>query len=182
MALYSLQYADVLWRNCSHRVMCRAQEAGWDASLSDDVVRECARHGAAVTHIAVDRSSAQGNVYVKCESTTAALAAVNALHGRYFDGRLVTVAYVPSDVYHSLFPGAASQAPAAASTALASATSWQWGAFTDALTPVWIKIMRRAGFTGRSVAYLIYITLNLNWENAEALETLYRHCNNLETG
>jgi RNA-binding protein 39 len=94
---------------------------GWDASLSDDIVRECARHNAAVTHIAVDRASAQGNVYVKCESVTAALAAVTALHGRYFDGRLVTVAYVPTEIYHSLFPGAALQAPAAASTALASA-------------------------------------------------------------
>ena len=103
-------------------VACREQAAGWDATISDDVVRECARHGAAVTHIAVDRSSPQGNVYVKCESATAALAAVTALHGRCFDGRLVTVAYVPSQVYHSLFPGAAAQAPAAASTALASAT------------------------------------------------------------
>jgi len=101
--------------------MCREQAPGWDASLSDDVVRECARHGAAVTHIAVDRSSAQGSVYVKCESVTAALAAVTALHGRCFDGRLVTVAYVPSHIYHSLFPGAAAEAPAAASTALASA-------------------------------------------------------------
>ena len=102
---------------------CREKGPGWDATLSDDVVRECARHGAAVTHIAVDRSSAQGNVYVKCEGVTAALAAVTALHGRYFDGRLVTVAYVPSHIYHSLFPGAAAQAPAAASTALASAGS-----------------------------------------------------------
>ena len=111
--------------------MCRQQTSGWDASLSDDVVRECARHGAAVTHIAVDRSSAQGNVYIKCESVTAALAAVNALHGRYFDGRLVTVAYVPSDVYHSLFPGAAAETPAAASTALASATRWrQFGSWS----------------------------------------------------
>lgn len=103
-------------------VWYREQPPGWDASLSDDVVRECARHGAAVTHIAVDRTSAQGNVYVKCESVTAALTAVTALHGRCFDCRLVTVAYVPSDVYHSLFPTAAAQAPAAASTALASAT------------------------------------------------------------
>jgi len=103
-------------------VTCREQTAGWDASLSDDIVRECARHGAAVTHIAVDRTSTQGNVYIKCESITAALAAVTALHGRYFDGRLVTAAYVPSQIYHSLFPGAAAEAPAAASTALASAS------------------------------------------------------------
>jgi len=100
---------------------CRQQASDWDATLSDDVVRECARHGAAVTHIAVDRTSTDGNVYVKCESSTAALAAVTALHGRYFDGRLVTVAYVPSQIYHSLFPGAAAQPAAAASTALASA-------------------------------------------------------------
>jgi len=104
-------------------VTCSEQAPGWDASLSDDIVRECARHGAAVTHIAVDRSSPDGNVYVKCESVTAALASVTALHGRSFSGRLVTAAYIPSDIYHSLFPGAAAQAPAAASTALASAGS-----------------------------------------------------------
>lgn len=104
-------------------VTCRQQTPGWDASLSDDIVRECARHGAAVTHIAVDRTSTQGNVYVKCESVTAALAAVTALHGRYFDGRLVTVAYIPSQIYHIMFPAAGAVAPAAASTALASAGS-----------------------------------------------------------
>ena len=84
----------------------RQKEAGWDSKLSDDVVRECARNGSTVTHIRVDAHSPQGNVYVRCETPAAALIAVNVLHGRYFDGRLVTVGYVPSDVYHSLFPDA----------------------------------------------------------------------------
>jgi RNA-binding protein 39 len=79
---------------------------GWDSKLSDDVIQERARNGAAVTHIAVDCHSPQGNVYVKCDSVAEALLAVNALHGRLFDGRVLAVNYVPTDVYHSLFPGA----------------------------------------------------------------------------
>jgi antirestriction protein len=86
-------------------------DAGWDDKLSDDVIRECARNGAVVTHIAVDRQSLQGNVYVKCENATGAVTACTALHGRLFNGRLITVGYVPSDVYHSLFPGAGSNPP-----------------------------------------------------------------------
>ena len=65
----------------------------------------------------------QGNVYIKCESATGALAAVTALHGRYFDGRLITVAYVPAEIYSSLFPDVANRAPGAASRALATTGS-----------------------------------------------------------
>ena len=104
----------------SYLVSSRNLETGWDDKLCDDIVRECARNGAAVSHVAVDRQSPQGNVYVKCENPAAALVAVNTLHGRFFDGRLVTVGYIPSDVYHSLFPGTASVVPGSASNALAS--------------------------------------------------------------
>uniref|UniRef100_A0A2K6TEK3 RNA binding motif protein 39 n=1 Tax=Saimiri boliviensis boliviensis TaxID=39432 RepID=A0A2K6TEK3_SAIBB len=46
----------------------------------------------------------QGNVYVKCPSIAAAIAAVNALHGRWFAGKMITAAYVPLPTYHNLFP------------------------------------------------------------------------------
>lgn len=74
--------------------------------LCDGIIQECGRNGAVVTHITVDRQSPQGNVYVKCDSVAEALVAVNALHGRLFNGRVLTVNYVPTDIYHSLFPGA----------------------------------------------------------------------------
>ena len=90
--------------------------------IRDDVVEECNKHGG-VVHIYVDKASPQGNVYVKCPSINCAVAAVNALHGRWFAGahtllatyhttylffsllgKVITAAYVPVVNYHNLFP------------------------------------------------------------------------------
>ena len=54
--------------------------------IRDDVVEECNKHGG-VVHIYVDKASPQGNVYVKCPNIACAVAAVNALHGRWFAGQ-----------------------------------------------------------------------------------------------
>ncbi|XP_018424585.1 PREDICTED: RNA-binding protein 39 [Nanorana parkeri] len=78
-------------------------EQGWDQEIKDDVIEECNKHGG-VVHIYVDKNSPQGNVYVKCPTIAAAIAAVNALHGRWFAGKMITAAYVPLPTYHSLFP------------------------------------------------------------------------------
>uniref|UniRef100_A0A2K6GI42 RRM domain-containing protein n=1 Tax=Propithecus coquereli TaxID=379532 RepID=A0A2K6GI42_PROCO len=50
------------------------------------------------------RTEEEGNVYVKCPSIAAAIAAVNALHGRWFAGKMITAAYVPLPTYHNFFP------------------------------------------------------------------------------
>lgn len=76
----------------------------WDIEIRDDVIEECKKHGG-VLHVYVDQTS-QGNVYVKCPNTATAVLAVNALHGRWFAGRIITAAYVPLANYHSLFPDA----------------------------------------------------------------------------
>ena len=57
----------------------------WDFEIRDDVIDECTRHGS-VLHIYVDKMAPQGNVYVKCNSISSAVAAVNSLHGRWFAG------------------------------------------------------------------------------------------------
>ncbi|XP_016944861.3 RNA-binding protein 39 isoform X1 [Drosophila suzukii] len=75
----------------------------WDVEIRDDVLEECAKHGG-VLHIHVDTASPTGTVYVKCPGTTTAVLAVNALHGRWFAGRVITAAYVPVINYHSMFP------------------------------------------------------------------------------
>ncbi|ESO82785.1 hypothetical protein LOTGIDRAFT_184582 [Lottia gigantea] len=75
----------------------------WDQEIRDDVIEECSKHGG-VLHIFVDKASRQGNVYVKNPTIAAAVASVNALHGRYFAGRIITAAYVPVPNYHALFP------------------------------------------------------------------------------
>ncbi|XP_023364930.1 RNA-binding protein 39 [Otolemur garnettii] len=81
----------------------QTEEVGWDTEIKDDVIEECNKHGG-VIHIYVDKNSAQGNVYVKCPSIAAAVAAVSALHGRWFAGKMITAAYVPLPTYHNLFP------------------------------------------------------------------------------
>ncbi|KAL1283967.1 hypothetical protein TPS_03328 [Trichinella pseudospiralis] len=77
----------------------------WDREIRDDVIDECNKHQG-VVHIFVDKASADGNVYVKCPTVAAAVAAVNSLHGRYFAGNVITANYVPTASYHQLFPDA----------------------------------------------------------------------------
>ncbi|TNN36722.1 RNA-binding protein 39 [Liparis tanakae] len=79
---------------------------GWEMDIQHDVIEECNKHGG-VVHIYIDKNSAEGNVYVKCPSIPAAMAAVNALHGRYFAGKMITASYVPLPTYHNLFPESA---------------------------------------------------------------------------
>jgi len=79
------------------------RDPNWDLEIREDVVEECNKHGG-VQHIYVDKASSQGNVYVKCPSVNCAVAAVNALHGRWFAGKVITAAYVPVVNYHNLFP------------------------------------------------------------------------------
>ncbi|KAF7653697.1 hypothetical protein LDENG_00079650 [Lucifuga dentata] len=78
-------------------------DPSWATEIQDDVIEECNKHGG-VVHIYVDKNSSQGNVYVKCPSIPAAMATVNALHGRWFAGKMITAAYVPLPTYHNLFP------------------------------------------------------------------------------
>uniref|UniRef100_A0A672ZGT6 RNA binding motif protein 39a n=1 Tax=Sphaeramia orbicularis TaxID=375764 RepID=A0A672ZGT6_9TELE len=66
---------------------------GWEVDIQHDVIEECNKHGRIM--LSVSSASCQGNVYVKCPSIPAAMAAVNALHGRYFAGKMITAAYVP---------------------------------------------------------------------------------------
>jgi RNA-binding protein 39 len=77
--------------------------ATWADEIRDDVVQECNKLGG-VSHVYVDRLSPNGNVYVKCPSVAVATACVTAFHGRWFAGRVITVAYVPVAHYHQLFP------------------------------------------------------------------------------
>ncbi|XP_035913176.1 RNA-binding protein 39-like [Anopheles stephensi] len=77
----------------------------WDLEIQDDVIEECNKHGG-VQHVYVDKQSPSGNVYVKCPSIATAVLAVNALHGRWFAGRVIGAAYVPLVNYYNLFPDA----------------------------------------------------------------------------
>ncbi|VDN53787.1 unnamed protein product, partial [Dracunculus medinensis] len=82
-----------------------SQETGenWADEVRDDVIDECAKNGG-VLHIFVDKASPAGNVYVKCPSIVASYKSVNALHGRWFSGKVITANYVPLASYSQLFP------------------------------------------------------------------------------
>uniref|UniRef100_A0A674B9X9 RNA binding motif protein 39b n=1 Tax=Salmo trutta TaxID=8032 RepID=A0A674B9X9_SALTR len=81
----------------------RENEPGWDVEIQDDIIEECNKHGG-IVHIYLDKNSPQGNVYIKCPTIPTAMAAVNALHGRWFAGKMITAMYVPFPTYHNLFP------------------------------------------------------------------------------
>ncbi len=61
---------------------------GWELEVRDDVIEECNKYGG-VLHLLVDTQSPTGNVYAKCPNVATAVAAVNALHGRWFAGEFV---------------------------------------------------------------------------------------------
>lgn len=71
-----------------YNVIFRETKPSWDQEIRDDVIDECNKHGG-VLHLFVDKASPQGNVYVKCPTISAAVASVNALHGRYFAGMYI---------------------------------------------------------------------------------------------
>ena len=82
---------------------------GWDQEIRDDVIEECNKYGG-VLHIFVDKVAPQGNVYVKCPTVSTAVSAVNALHGRWFAGKVITgkyfhpLCYFPTRNIKMLFP------------------------------------------------------------------------------
>ena len=56
-----------------------------------------------MVHIFVDKDS-DGDVYMKFGSIPAAQNAINALHKRWFAGRLATAEFVPEKQYYANFP------------------------------------------------------------------------------
>ena len=61
------------------------REPNRDQEISNYVINECYKHGG-LMYIYVGKASPQGNVYVKCPNIGTAVAAVNALHGRWISG------------------------------------------------------------------------------------------------
>ncbi|XP_035204767.1 inner nuclear membrane protein Man1-like [Stegodyphus dumicola] len=89
----------------------------WQISIRDAILEKCEGNDG-IRHIAVDTSSNEVReicdfnsayfvgVYMLCSSTEAAGKAFNALHGWWFDGKLVTVKYLRYERYLERFPEA----------------------------------------------------------------------------
>lgn len=68
-------------------LFCREFGNSWPNRIQDSLLEKC--EGIAITHVAVDRVSKEGCVYVKCTSAAEAGKAFRALHGWWFDGEFV---------------------------------------------------------------------------------------------
>ncbi|XP_015423233.1 PREDICTED: inner nuclear membrane protein Man1 [Myotis davidii] len=77
----------------------------WHLAIQEAILEKCSDNDG-IVHIAVDKNSREGCVYVKCLSPEYAGKAFKALHGSWFDGKLVTVKYLRLDRYHHRFPHA----------------------------------------------------------------------------
>ncbi|XP_016055173.1 PREDICTED: inner nuclear membrane protein Man1 [Miniopterus natalensis] len=77
----------------------------WHLAIQEAILEKC-NDNDGIVHIAVDKNSREGCVYVKCLSPEYAGKAFKALHGSWFDGKLVTVKYLRLDRYHHRFPHA----------------------------------------------------------------------------
>ncbi|XP_068611594.1 inner nuclear membrane protein Man1 [Brachionichthys hirsutus] len=82
-----------------------AMEVGdnWDLAIREAILEKC-NDNDGIVHVAVDKDSREGCVYVKCLSAEHSGKAFKALHGSWFDGKLVTVKYLRLDRYHQRFP------------------------------------------------------------------------------
>ncbi|XP_076469474.1 inner nuclear membrane protein Man1-like [Babylonia areolata] len=80
-------------------------EEGWEESVKDALLEKC-QDIKSLVHIYVDTKSKEGCVYVKCNSKEAAGKVRLALHGWWFDGRLVTVKHLKVEHYHNRWPEA----------------------------------------------------------------------------
>ncbi|XP_071544125.1 uncharacterized protein MAN1 [Panulirus ornatus] len=76
----------------------------WPSRIQDSILEKC--EGISIVHVAVDRSSREGCVYLKCASLSEAGRAFRALHGWWYDGNLVTVKFLRDKRYHQRFPSA----------------------------------------------------------------------------
>ncbi|KAI1887939.1 hypothetical protein AGOR_G00179910 [Albula goreensis] len=77
----------------------------WHLAIHEAILEKCSDNDG-IVHIAVDKNSREGCVYVKCLSADQSGKAFKALHGSWFDGKLVTVKYLRLDRYHERFPQA----------------------------------------------------------------------------
>lgn len=76
-------------------------EPEWHIEIGEDVKEECSKYGA-VTHIHVDKDSS-GFVYLKFEAVDGCQKAQQALHSRWFAGRMIAAEFQFTAVYNNHF-------------------------------------------------------------------------------
>lgn len=77
----------------------------WPVRIQDAILEKADK--GKIMHMAVDRGSREGCVYIKCASAEDAGKVYHSLHGWWFDGNLVTVKYLRPERYQYRFPDSA---------------------------------------------------------------------------
>lgn len=80
-------------------------EPDWDQEIAEDVEAECSKYGR-VRHIHVEKQEPGGFVYLMFEDVPSAQKAAEALNGRFFAGRMLSVEFLPPAEYTARFPSA----------------------------------------------------------------------------
>jgi len=73
----------------------------WATEIAEDVSEECSSFGR-VEICQVETKKPGGLVYIRMATMDAAMKAGKALHGRYFAGRMITVAYLEESVFANI--------------------------------------------------------------------------------
>ena len=81
-----------------------SKNRNWVNQVTEEILHRCANAG--ICHIAVDRESNEGCVYVKAVSNNDAARMFKTLHGQWYRGNLVTAKYLRDERYFEKFPDA----------------------------------------------------------------------------
>ncbi|XP_077972106.1 inner nuclear membrane protein Man1-like [Styela clava] len=80
----------------------------WVEQIQDSILEKCQGNNE-ILRICVEKDSNEGLVYMLCASNQGAGRAFQALHGAWFDGRLVTVKFIRLQRFHHRFPDSVNQ-------------------------------------------------------------------------
>lgn len=75
----------------------------WEQDYRSDVLEEVTKLGI-IVHIAVDKVSQEGNVYMKCLTADVAGKIIKSFNGRWFAGRTIRAVPIPLSNYTTMFP------------------------------------------------------------------------------
>lgn len=75
-------------------VLEEENEQDWDSDVREDVRDECAKYGT-IVDCSVETKVSGGLVYVRFANVQCAVTAAQALHGRFFAGKMITIQYTP---------------------------------------------------------------------------------------
>ena len=76
-------------------------EPDWDQDIREDMLEECSKHGQ-VEVVHVEKVKPGGMVLLKFSTVEAASKTAQSLNGRFFAGRMITVAFLDNAVFTSL--------------------------------------------------------------------------------